>query len=166
MLAALYGISLDADETQQTRQRRADPLAEHLGIVQNFLRRRCKGLEDGDGNARVASRRIDHHIGGIAELLNPLAALAPISQAFLPHLGLLRCIVSRREPLLARIVLIDPGREILATELRKRQHQVRQIPLGIDDQRRDTVDRRFFEQTDAKAGLAASGHADANGVSD
>ena len=54
--------------------------------------------------------------------------------------------------------------EILGRELRKREQQIAEIALGIDDDRGDAVDGRFFEQRQAEARLAAAGHADADGV--
>ena len=39
-----------------------------------------------------------------------------------------------------------------------------EVPLGIDRDRRDAVDRRLFQQRQAQARLAAAGHADANRV--
>ena len=166
MFATLDGIGLDADETQQTYHRRADSLAQHLGVVEDLLRRRRKGLENGHGNARVTSGCIDDDIGGIAKLLNPLAVLAPIPQTFLPQIGLLCCVVRRREAFLASIVLIDPRCEIFPAELRKVQHQIGEITFRIDDQGGDPIDRGFFEQTDTETGLPAAGHPDADGVRD
>ena len=71
---------------------------------------------------------------------------------------------SAREPLPRRLVGIDPGREVLGAQLGKGEQQVGEVALGIDGDRRDAVDRRLFEQRQAQAGLAAAGHADADGV--
>ena len=56
------------------------------------------------------------------------------------------------------------GRKSAGARFGKRQQQVAQVALGIDGDRRDAVDGRFFEQREAQARLAAAGHADADGV--
>ena len=63
-----------------------------------------------------------------------------------------------------RLAGIDPRREVGGSEIRKRQQQIAEIALGIDGQHRDPVDGRLFDQCDAEPGLAAAGHADADGV--
>jgi hypothetical protein len=54
--------------------------------------------------------------------------------------------------------------EIARRQIWKRQHQIREIALRIDDEGRNAVDRRFLDQSDAQAGLAAAGHADTHRV--
>ena len=46
------------------------------------------------------------------------------------------------------------------------EQEVREITLGIDEDGRDAVDRRFLDQGQAEAGLAAAGHAHADRVGD
>jgi hypothetical protein len=62
------------------------------------------------------------------------------------------------------LVLVDPGSEILRLEIGKGKQQVGDVSLRIDRQDRHAVDRRFLDERQAQAGLAASGHADADGV--
>ena len=51
-----------------------------------------------------------------------------------------------RQALAARLVLVDPGREVRRPQLGEGQQQVGEVALGIDDDGRDAVDRRLFEQ--------------------
>ncbi len=44
------------------------------------------------------------------------------------------------------------------------QQQVCDIPFGVDHQRRDAVQRRFFQHADAQTGLAGAGHTDHEGM--
>jgi hypothetical protein len=41
---------------------------------------------------------------------------------------------------LSGLVLVDPGPEILGPETGKKQGQVSQVALGVDDEGRDAVD--------------------------
>src|SRR5204863_8197932 len=72
----------------------------------------------------------------------------------------------RRDPGAARFVLVDPRTEVLGCQARERQEEVRQVPLGIDGNRRDAVDGGFLDERQAQPGLAAAGHADAKSVGD
>src|SRR5262249_20076746 len=76
----------------------------------------------------------------------------------------LRREVIRRQSLIARVVLIDPGAKIRRLQIGEREQQVGEIALGIDDDRRDAVDRGLLQQSDAEAGLPAARHADTNGM--
>ncbi len=70
-------------------------------------------------------------------------------------------------PLRARLVRVDPGPEVLGAELREGQQQVAEVALGVD--RRSRGCRRWRPPRAAqrqRPGLAAAGHADADGVRD
>ena len=62
------------------------------------------------------------------------------------------------------IVGVDPGTKILGQQVGEGQEQVGHVALGIDDQGGDAIEGRFFQQDDTQAGLAAAGHAQADGV--
>src|SRR6185369_15031715 len=111
------------------------------------------------GNARVAAGRIDREIGGVAKLGDARPILSPLAQTVLPQLRLLLRELVGTDALLAGILLIDPWAEVFGAKFRKRKEKVSQIALGIDDDRRDAVDRRLFQQRDAQPGLSAAGHA-------
>jgi phosphoserine aminotransferase len=81
-------------------------------------------------------------------------ARVPLCESFLPELCLLRCVDA----------FLDPRREVFRREVRKRQQQITQITFGIDDDRGNVIDRGFLEEIDAQSGLAAAGHAHADGV--
>ena len=57
------------------------------------------------------------------------------------------------------IVLVDPWPKNRRIQRWKRQEQIGNVALRINHDRRDTIHRRLFEQSKAKAGLARSGHA-------
>jgi hypothetical protein len=46
------------------------------------------------------------------------------------------------------------------------EQEIGKIAFGIDDDGGDAIDGGFLKQADAEAGLAAAGHADADGVGD
>ena len=85
-------------------------------------------------------------------------------QSLLPVLGRLRRVLLDAQALALRFARIDPRQELGRFQVRKRQQQVAEVALGIDADRRDAVDAGLFEQRQAQAGLAAAGHADADGV--
>ena len=64
------------------------------------------------------------------------------------------------------LIVVDPGPEVRRRERRERQQQIAEVPLGIDGNHRHTVDRGFFDERQAQAGLAAACHSDANGMRD
>ncbi|MDP2999605.1 MAG: hypothetical protein Q8N47_19100 [Bryobacterales bacterium] len=94
------------------------------------------------------------------------AVLSPPGQPVAPQRRLLRGVVLDRNALAPRVVLAHPGSEVLRAQIRESQQQIGQIALGIDHDGRNAVDRRFLQQADTKAGLAAAGHAHADGVRD
>ncbi len=118
------------------------------------------------GQPRLAPRRVDDEIRRVAQPRNAAAVLAPLGQALLPQLGLLPRVVLDAHALPPRVFGIDPRREVLGPKLGEREHEVAQVALRVDDDRRDPVDGRLLEQRQAQAGLAAPRHADADGVGD
>ncbi len=56
------------------------------------------------------------------------------------------------------------GRKSVGPQLGEPQQQVAQVPLGVDGDRRDAVDRRLLQERDPQPRLAAAGHAHADGV--
>ena len=59
---------------------------------------------------------------------------------------------------------VDPRLEVARPKLGKGEHEIPEVPFGVDAQGGDAVDRRFFEQRQAEAGFAAAGHPDADRV--
>ena len=64
----------------------------------------------------------------------------------------------------ARVVLVDPGKEVVGRQVGEGEKQVCQVALWIDDHRGDPVERRLLQEADAQARLAAAGHAHAHGM--
>ena len=69
------------------------------------------------GRPAVLPGRVDGDVGRVAEPLDPRAVLAPLAEPLSPELGLLRGVRVEREPLAARVVLVDPRREVLRAQL-------------------------------------------------
>src|SRR5262249_42760101 len=103
---------------------------------------------------------IDREVGALAQLANARAVLTPIGESGAPPLGFLGCERLRREAAAPGVILVDPGLKIRCLQLRERQQQVGQVSLGIDDDRRYSVNSRFLQQPYAQACLAAACHTD------
>ena len=63
------------------------------------------------------------------------------------------------------VVGIDPWPEICGPKLWKGQHHVAQISLGIDDERRDAIDRSLFQERDTEPCLPTPRHAHTHAMS-
>ena len=127
--AALRRVGFDAHQTEQAADGGVDAFAQQLAVVEDRLRRRGEGIENGDGNAGVAARRVDGELGRFAQPPDALAVLVPTGEALLPQLGLLRGELGRRKAFLARLVGIDPRLEIRRAQIGKRQQQIREVAL-------------------------------------
>ena len=96
--------------------------------------------------------------------MNARAVLAPLSQSLLPAVRLIGC---ERGHVLSRatgIVFVDPGFEIVWAQVGKRQHEIGEVALRVNDDDRNGVDGSLLDDRNTKPGLAASRHADAQGV--
>ena len=69
-----------------------------------------------------------------------------------------------RDPVPLRGVGFDPRQEVGRREAGERKEHVGEVPLGVDDERGNAVDRRLLDEVDEQARLAAAGHAHADGV--
>ena len=167
VLAALDRVGVDAEQAEQAGRGRGDALAEQLAVVEDRLLGRGERLEDRHGDARRCCRacrsrsRRRRAAAGCGRRPGP-SSPGPSSTA--PPAAAANC--SGVDALLARVVLVDPRPKSSGARFGKRQQQVGEVALGVDDDRGDAVDRGLFEQRDAQAGLAAAGHADADGVGD
>ena len=101
VLAALDGIGRDAEEREQAGGDAADAVAKQLGVVADHRWRRREGLEDGDGETRLAARRVDGDVDRLAKATDARAVLAPVGEALRPQLRLLAREVGRGEALSA-----------------------------------------------------------------
>ena len=165
VLAAGDRVGLDAQEGQQPRDRRGDALAIGLRLADQRRRRGRERAEDRQrqpGAATRACRSPGRRRRGSRSIRAPV--LPPGGQPLPPGLGRLLGELLAAEPLPRRLVGIDPGQEILAAQLGEGQQQVAEVPLGVDRDHRDAVDRRLFQQRQAQPRLAAAGHAHADGV--
>ncbi len=123
-------------------------------------------LEDAHRQARVGAGGVDGEIGRVLQALDAGRVLSPIGQSLLPHLRLLLGELIDGDALLGRLLVAHPRAKVLGAQFGEGEHQVGQVALGVDDDRRDAIDGGFFQQTDAEAGLATPRHAHAHAVSD
>ena len=163
MLAALHRLGVNARQRKQARHRRLHTLADDLGIVGRGPGERS---EHGHWAARGAARRVDREIGRLAQPRNTGAVLSPVAQPLFPARRLVGCEVRARLPRPLGFLAVDPGLEIRARERREGQEQVGEVTFRVDDDGGYAVDRGFFDESDAEAGLAAARHADDQGVRD
>ena len=161
VLAALHRVGLDAHQAEQARDRGADALAERLRVLSHRRWRRGEGLENGHRQAGIAARGVDGEVRRLAEPPDALAVLAPGGQALGPGLGLFLRERVGADALPPRVVLVDPGPEIVGAQLGKGEQEIAEIALGVDQQRGNAVERRLLEEGQAEAGLSAARHAHA-----
>jgi hypothetical protein len=164
VLAALQRVGGNADQPEQPGDHAAHPFAQRGRLGGRASLRRFERAQHRQRQAGVAARRVDGHVRRVAEVPYARAVLAPLRQPLAPGLGHAGRPLGRRDALALRLRGVDPGREVGGGKVREGQQQVRDVALGVDDQRRDAVEGRFLEQRDAQAGLAGAGHADADGV--
>ncbi len=164
MLTAADRVGRLPDQTEQAAGQAADLFLQQLGIVEDFAGRYAKGLQNGNRDAGRTAGRIDGKFRRGAHVADAIAVLAPSGDAQAPFFRLLRGELIRCQASLAGVVLVDPGPEVRWRQVGERQHQVGHVALGVDHDGRYAVQGGFLQKADAKAGLAAAGHADTNGM--
>ena len=162
VLAALDRVGVDPEQRQQAGRDRADLIAHGLRV--GAIGGRRERAEHRDGQAGVAAGRVDREVGGVAQALDARAVLAPVCEALGPHLGLRLGEVVGRGAGLGGVVLVDPGPEVLRAQRREGEHEIGQVALGVDHDRRHAVERGLLDDADAEPRLARARHADADGV--
>ena len=162
VLAALDRIGVDPEQREQSRRDRADLVAHGLGV--GTVGRRCERPEHRDGKPGIAAGRVDRELGRVAQPLDARAVLAPVGKALRPQLRLRLGVLVGSDARLGGVVLVDPGAKVGGRERRERQHQIREVALGVDHDRGHAVERGLLDHAHAEAGLARTGHAHAHGV--
>jgi hypothetical protein len=156
------GLGVDIGQCQDAHRRRGGALRERLAVIADRFGGRGERRQNRQRDAGTAARGVDLELRRGAKPLDARAVLAPLGQPLLPEVRLLRGKGIRREAGAACLVFVDPRPEVRRREPRKGQQQVREIPLRIDRDGGDAVDRGFFDERQAQAGLAAAGHPDAD----
>ncbi len=162
VLAALDRVGVDPEQGQEAGRDGADLIAHGLRV--RAIGGRRERAEHGHGEAGVAAGGVDREVGRVLQALDARAVLTPVREALRPQLRLRRGVLVRRDAGLGRIVLVDPGPEILRSQGGEREHEIGQVALGVDHDRRHAVDRGFLDDTHAEPRLPGAGHADADGV--
>jgi hypothetical protein len=141
-----------------------DLLAQHLAVLFPEELRRFKRGQNAHRQTRIGAGGENRKMGGRLQDAQTLRGNAPFPQTLPPQgsrvcRGLLQAL-----PLAARDVGVDPGLEILGSQLREVQQHVGDIALGVDHQGGDAVESGFFQQVDTQAGLARASHAHHHGM--
>ena len=145
-------LRLDAGQRQDAPGGRRRAIGERTRRrVTRRRGRRRERRQDGQRPSGAAARRVDGEVGRGAEPLDPRAVLPHVGQPLLPRLRLLRGVRLRGQPGPARFVLVDPGAEVAGRQPRKRQQQVRQVPLGVDGDGGHAVDGGFLDERRGRA---------------
>lgn len=160
---AFDGIGVELEETEEAGDGGLDAVGDGLGVVSI---RGGEGREDVDGTARGTAGGVDGHVDLLAQSADTVGRLAPGSEAFFPELGLLGGEVVGGDAFALGVLFVDPGAEVRGLEIREREEEIGEVAFGIDDDGGNAVDGGLFQQGEAEAGLAAAGHADADGVGD
>lgn len=164
VLAALHRVGLDTDQREQAGDSALDAITQDLTVTQGLRRRRRQGREDGDRQTGIAPRRVDAAARGLAQAPDALTILAPVGQTHAPEIGLYGRVIGHRHALAPCVIGLHPRLELLSAQAGKSEHQVAQIPLGVDGDGRNSIQRRLFQQRDAQSRFAAAGHAHAHRV--
>jgi hypothetical protein len=164
VLAAAARLSLDAGERQDARHERLDPLAAELGVVGRGPLRRIEAVEHCQRPAHAAARRVDRHLRRLVQPADAVARLAARREAVGPLLCRAIGELLERHALPLRGLGLQPRQEVGRREVWEREQDVGKIPLGVDDERGDPVERGLLDEPDQEARLAAARHAHADGV--
>ena len=159
VFAAFHGVRINLEQTQQARHGRLHPVGQSLGVVGFGC---IEGTHDVDRNAGCAAGRVNGHLHLLPQPADAFAVLTPRGQPRFPQLRLLRGKRVGFQTLAAGILLVDPGTEIPGAQVRKGEQKIAQVSLGVDNDGRNVVHGRLFEQRKTQAGLAAPGHTHAD----
>ena len=127
-------------------------------------RGRREGAQRGEREAGRRPGRVDREVGRGTQAPDAIAVLAPVGEALAPEIGTVLRVGLRVHALASRLALVDPGLQVGRAQLGEGEQEVPEVALRVEDERRHTVQRGLLQQRDAEAGLAAAGHADADGV--
>ena len=108
--------------------------------------------------------RVDREVGRRPQGGDLLGPVAPPGETVAPRRRLLGGELVGRHAGRLGLGLVDPRPEVGRRQVRERQAQVREVALGVDQQRRQPGPQDLLDQHDAEAGLARAGHADDHAV--
>ena len=164
VLAAADRVGLDPDQAEQARDGALDLVPDRLLVRLPRERRRLQRADHVQRHAGLGAGRVERHLGGVAQRLDPVGADARTLQAALPELGRLLGVLVRALAGVAGGRLVDPGPEARGREVGEREREVAHVALRVEDQRRDPLGERLLEQHDPETGLARAGHPDDHGM--
>ncbi len=159
VLRAGDGIGVDAGEDEERGHEALDLVAKALGVripveVGHLQRADYVQWDAGGGAGSVDG------VGGPGtQGAHALGAQVPRLQTRPPGIRGLGGELFRGQALALRFGGVHPGQEVLRPEGREVEQQVAHVPLGIDDEGRDTGEKGLLEGDHAETGLAGTGHA-------
>ncbi len=164
VLAAAERVGLDPDQAEQARNGALDLVADRLLVGLPRERRRLQRADHVQRHAGLGARRVEGHLGGVAQRLDPLRPDPRPLQAAPPELGGLLRVLVRGLTGVAGGRFVDPGPEARGREVGEGEREVAHVALRVEDQGRDPLRERLLEQHDPEAGLAGARHPDDHGV--
>ena len=148
MLAPAERVALYANKPEQRRDKALDliefGLFERNGIFGSRRVRSGHRTKDIKRHTGLRTWCVDRHVALRTQLPNPAGCDARSGKPGLPQVRHRRWIV----------VISYPRGEIRCRQVRKCEQQIAHIPFGVDDERRDVGEQRFFKHDHAEAGLA------------
>ena len=129
-----------------------------------MLRGRIEALEHREWPSRAAARCVDRHLDGLVQTADAVSGLSAGGKPVGPLLRRSLGQFLERDAIAFGGIGLDPGEKVGRREAGERQQHVGEVPLGIDDERGDAVDRSLLDEVDEQARLAAACHAHADGV--
>ena len=165
MLARAQGVNVrEADQAQERGDGADNLLAQHVAVAFPGDRGGAQRGQHADGDAGVRAGRVDGKLGGVLERQQPLAIHAPFGQAIAPGQGRVGRGLFHRLAGAARHFGVEPGLEILRGQVGEMEQEIGQVALGVNHQGGDALQGGLFQQGDAQAGLAGTGHSGDDGV--
>ena len=120
---------------------------------------RFEGGENANGQPGIGPWGVDGKLGALLEPLEAFWGDAPFSQTVAPENGSCLCRLRHCFTFTSGLVGVDPRLKIGRGQVREMHQGIGNVPLGIDHNGWDVVQCRFFQQIEAKAGLARASHA-------
>ena len=165
MLRRLHRIRIDTHQPQHGRYRALDAIPEDFRILHHTIRRAVQRAKNGHRQTRIAAGRVDGHVHRLAQFFDPVRTLAPVSQPFLPQLGLRLGILIDRDIFSPRIIRVDPRLERLGSQIGKSQQRIADVSFGIDGNQRHAIHRRLLKQCQAQTRFTRTRHTKHDAVS-
>ena len=162
--AALDGVGLNTGQAKQRRHRARNAFAQGFRVRVKIESRRSQTSQNVDGGGGFRAGGVNRVFHAFFEQAHALGRYAPFGKPFTPLRGNLLSVFLDAEPFSSGVINIHPGAEIFGTHFLELQQQICHVAFGVNDYHGHLVQCGFFQQNNTQAGLAASRHADTNGM--